>query len=39
MKPKQILAAVGVGLAVLTFWASIPIAVPVIIIGAAIIVD
>jgi hypothetical protein len=39
MKPKHYLAVLGVALAVGTFWLSIPMAVPVIIIGAAIVVD
>lgn len=36
---KQIVAGLGVVLAVLTFWVAIPIAVPVIAIGVAVFLD
>ncbi len=36
---KQVVAIVGVILAVLTFWVSIPLVVPVICIGVAVVLD
>lgn len=36
---KQIIAGLGVVLAVLTFWVSIPVVVPVIAIGVAVLLD
>ena len=38
-KLKQILAGIGLILAVLTFWVSIPLVVPVLFIGAAVLMD
>lgn len=39
MKTRQILAGLGLILAVLTFWVNIPLVVPVLFIGAAVVVD
>lgn len=39
MKLRPTIAAIGVILAVLTFWVSIPIAVPVIVIGVACLIE
>jgi hypothetical protein len=41
MKPhiKQVIAIVGTILSVLTFWVSIPLVVPVICIGVAVVLD
>lgn len=41
MKPtiKQTLAGIGVVLAVLSFWTTVPLAVPVLFIGAAVLFD
>ena len=36
---KQILAGIGIILAVLTFWVGIPLVIPVICIGAAVLMD
>lgn len=36
---KQVVAGIGIVLAVLTFWVSIPLVVPVLCIGVAVLMD